>query len=80
LGVGGGLSLGIAGGFGFNPADAVHTAESIVGLKLGFVALPALFAIMGVIFILRAPLDRRRHRIIQRRIEGRLLREGYQTR
>jgi Na+/melibiose symporter-like transporter len=76
LGVGGGLSLGIAGLFGFDPASAVHSGASILGLKLGFVVLPLVFALVGVVFILRTPIDQRRHRIIQRRIESRLVRSG----
>jgi GPH family glycoside/pentoside/hexuronide:cation symporter len=74
IGIGGGLALGIAGLFGFDPASAVHDARSILGLKLGFVFLPLIFAVIGVGFILRTPINPRRHRIIQRRLESRLMR------
>lgn len=74
LGIGGGLALGVAGAFGFDPATTIHDEKSVLGLKLGFVFLPLLFAAIGMFFILRTPITPRRHRIIQRRIESRLLR------
>lgn len=72
LGLGGGLAIGIAGLFEFDPAQTVHSAASIVGLKLGMVILPASLAFIALLFILHLPIDRRRHRIIQRRLESRL--------
>jgi glycoside/pentoside/hexuronide:cation symporter, GPH family len=72
LGVGGGLSLGIAGLFGFSPSETTHSSEAVFGLKLGFVVLPICFALGALLFILRTPLNPRRHRIIKRRIERRL--------
>lgn len=74
LGIGGGLSLGIAGLFGFDPSHSSHSDASIVGLKLGFIFLPACLACVALTFILRTPINQRRHRIIQRRIESRLVR------
>lgn len=74
LGFGGGLALAVAGSFGFEPAKAVQSEYAILGLKLSFAILPLLFAIVGAIFVLRTPLNARRHRIIQRRIESRALR------
>jgi glycoside/pentoside/hexuronide:cation symporter, GPH family len=71
LGVGGALSLGVAGLFGFAPGGGIQSQASILGLKLGFAVLPAAFSIIGAVLILRTPIDRRRHHIIQRRIEGR---------
>jgi GPH family glycoside/pentoside/hexuronide:cation symporter len=72
LGVGGGLALGIAGTCGFSTADAIHSRLSVWGLKLGFIVLPACFAIVALLLIVRTPINPRRHRIIQRRIESRL--------
>lgn len=76
LGIGGGMSIGIAGLFGFDPASAYHSSTSILGLKLGFVVLPLFFALIGMIFILRTPIGPHRHGIIQRRLEARLNRNG----
>lgn len=71
LGVGGGLALAVAGAMGFSPSATSHSALSILGLKLGFIAMPACFALIGMAFIVRTPIDKRRHGIIQRRIERR---------
>jgi Na+/melibiose symporter-like transporter len=74
VGVGGALGLGIAGAFHFNPAESTHSAASLLGLKLAFIILPALFALLSLPFILRTPINRARHRIIQRRLQSRLAR------
>lgn len=74
LGIGGGLSLGIAGLLGFTPSDLVHSDTAISGLKLGFIVMPACFAVLAFFAIVRMPINQRRHRIIQRRIESRLAR------
>lgn len=74
LGVGGGLALGLAGLLGFEPAGTSHSETSILGLKFGFIALPILFAAIGLLFAISTPIDQRRHRIIQRRIESRSIR------
>jgi Na+/melibiose symporter-like transporter len=74
LGLGGGLSIGIAGLFGFASKGHANGSSAIFGLKLGFIILPACLAFIGLGFILRTPIDRRRHRIIQRRIESTLTR------
>lgn len=68
LGVGGGTSLAIAGMLGFSPSASTHSTLSIVGLKLGFLGGPAIFAGMAILFILRTPVDERRQTIIRRRI------------
>lgn len=75
LGIGGGLSLGIAGGFGFSIASETHSDSSVWGLKLGFLVLPACFALVSLGFIVCTPINRRRHRIIQRCVESRSVRQ-----
>jgi Na+/melibiose symporter-like transporter len=77
LGVGGGVSIGIAGLFGFSSSRATNTAEAILGLKLGFIVIPACLALSSLLFIVKTPIDRRRHRIIQRRVEWRMLRSNH---
>jgi glycoside/pentoside/hexuronide:cation symporter, GPH family len=76
LGIGGGSALGIAGLFGFSASEIVHSASSVFGLRLGFIVLPTCCALLSLLFALRTPINRRRHRIIQRRIESRLIRSG----
>jgi GPH family glycoside/pentoside/hexuronide:cation symporter len=77
LGIGGGMALGTAGLFGFDPKLAAHhSAGSVMGLKLAFVGMPLVCALFGLVFILRTPLTPRRHRVIQRRLESRLAMSG----
>ena len=69
LGLGGGLALTIAGLFGFNPGATQYGAPEILGLKLGFTVLPTIFAASALVLVLLSPITKRRHSIIQRRIE-----------
>jgi glycoside/pentoside/hexuronide:cation symporter, GPH family len=79
LGIGGGLAFAIVGWFGFDPSVAVHSGRAMLGFKLAFTVLPACLSLMALILIVLSPIDRRRHRIIQRRIESRILRSDKQT-
>jgi Na+/melibiose symporter-like transporter len=72
VGLGGGLSLGIAGLFGFSPSNAIHHPTSIFGLKLAFIIVPVCLHVVGLLLVLRTPLTRRRCEIIQRRLASRL--------
>jgi GPH family glycoside/pentoside/hexuronide:cation symporter len=70
LGVGGGASLGIAGLFGYDATATLHDSWSIIGLKIGLVGIPLLFALVGFALICSLPLNRRRHSTIRRRLES----------
>lgn len=72
LGVGGGVSIGIASLFGFHPSDVYRSDRAITGLKLGFTVLPACLAFAGLLIILTIPINRRRHHIIERRLQSRM--------
>jgi GPH family glycoside/pentoside/hexuronide:cation symporter len=72
LGLGGGLAIGVAGLLGYSPLHAVNSTRAIFGLKLGFLILPAACACTALVFIVRTPINRHRHRVIQRRIESQL--------
>lgn len=72
LGVGGGISLGCIAYFDFDTAAEIHSNAEIIGLKLGFIVLPLLFALTGLAFIARTPINKIRHGYIQRRIEKQL--------
>jgi len=69
LGIGGGVGIGVAGLFGFDPSRTMHSATSVWGLKLGFLVLPACFAVLGLFVIRKTPINRRRHGIIRKRLE-----------
>lgn len=73
LGFGGGLALAAAGWFGFSPASPTHTAHSILGLKIGFIFMPMIASLLGVVLVLLTPIDPRRHRIIRKRIATRTI-------
>jgi len=73
LGVGGGVALSLTGLVGFDPSATSHSASEIFGMQLGFIGLPLLLSLVGIVFIVRTPITRRRHKIIQRRIESRML-------
>jgi glycoside/pentoside/hexuronide:cation symporter, GPH family len=74
LGIGGGMALGLAGWLGFDPTQLTHDDTSILGLKLGFIVLPSVFLVIGMVVIARFSIDPRRHGILRRRLEARLSR------
>ena len=69
--IGGSIGLGIAGGFGFEPSLAEHTAEAVLGLRLAASWLPATVMVMAVVIIALVPLTTRRSQIIRYRLERR---------
>lgn len=69
LGVGGGISLGCIAFFNFDPTAITHSSSEVIGLKLGFIGLPLLFALTGIAFIARTPINKIRHSYIKKRIE-----------
>lgn len=72
LAIGGAIGLGIAGWCGFNPAISIHSEEAIFGIRLAISWLPALVVLLSLIFISMIPINRKRHRIIRRRLDARL--------
>jgi glycoside/pentoside/hexuronide:cation symporter, GPH family len=76
LGIGGGVALGLAGIFGFDPSAIRHVDTAVFGLKLAFVALPVCFAIAGLLIIVKTPITQRKHEIIRRRISSRANRDS----
>jgi glycoside/pentoside/hexuronide:cation symporter, GPH family len=70
LGLGGGMALGIAGFSGFHGSDTIHSTPALWGLKFAFIWLPACLASACLLLVLRTPITRDRHRIIQRRLES----------
>ena len=70
-GIGGAISLGIAGFYGFDAALSAFSSEMIFGLKLGIGYLPAVIIIAGLFNIGLVPIDARQHKIILRRLAER---------
>ncbi|MDA9091297.1 MFS transporter [Porticoccaceae bacterium] len=72
--LGGALALAIAGWVGFDPTATSHSDATVAGLRLGMVWIPALFILLSIVFIARIPITARRHEIIRRRLDSRLVR------
>lgn len=68
------IGLGIAGWYGFNPAESVHSAHSIWGLTLAISWMPLILMCIALIFISLSPINDRRHAIIRRRLDARAAR------
>lgn len=74
--VGASLGLGIVGWYGFNPTIDVQTDGAIFGLRLVVSWLSALLMLLSIFVIKMIPMNARRHRIVRRRLDSRLLRES----
>ncbi len=68
---GGGLALVLIGVLGFKTGVA-NTADAIVGFKMVVLALSSVIIAGSAIAAWTFPLDRRRHDIVRRRIQGRV--------
>ena len=68
VGLGGALSLGIAGSYGFEATAATQSAEAIFGLRFSMSWLPVPFMLASICFMSLIPLDTRRNEIIQNRL------------
>lgn len=55
----------------YNPKSATNSAAATTGMLVLLVVVPAAFNLIAGMFLLRYPLDARRHGIIRRRIERR---------
>jgi Na+/melibiose symporter-like transporter len=69
---GGAAALLIVGLMGYQPGHGVHnTPQAILGLKIAYVIAPTLLYALSMLFALFFPIDRRRQRIVTRRLEAR---------
>lgn len=71
IAVGGAFGLALAGWFGFNAANELHLAESVMGLKIGTGWLPTILALASLVFVRLSPIDERRHQIIRQQLDKR---------
>jgi Na+/melibiose symporter-like transporter len=70
--------LAIAGWYGFDVTATAHTTEGTFGLRLGALYLPVLFILLSTLLITRIPINARRHAIVQRRLDAKILRVSVQ--
>lgn len=68
-GLGVALGLFVVSAFGFDPQRETQTDQGTLGLLIGFPILPAVLTLLTVPIIWRFPIDRRRQRIIVKRLE-----------
>jgi len=71
MGLGAGISLGIAGYFGFDAEGGEQTHTAIWGMRLGFLILPAVLALLAVLLLCANPITRSRHHIITNQLNRR---------
>ena len=69
--LGGGLAFFIAGWYGFNPSEQIHSSEAIAGLQLAAIWLPAVIACVAILFIIKIPLTVKHQDLIRHRIHRR---------
>ena len=74
--IGGSIGLGLAAWFGFDPGTAVQTKEEVFGLRLAACWLPALLMLLSILVMVLVPMNARRHGIIRRRLDSRLVRQS----
>lgn len=70
--IGGAVGMALAGWYGFDASATLHNPDSAFGLRLGIAWLPIPFLLLSLVFILRIPINPRRHAIIQRCLERQL--------
>lgn len=75
LAVGGGVSLIIAGVFGFN-VNGANSRLAMSGFFLAFIVIPIVLNMISFAFAMRFPLNRRRQGIITRRLSVRRARQS----
>jgi Na+/melibiose symporter-like transporter len=71
MGLGAGISLGIAGYFGVDVSGTEQSDAAAFGLRLAFLLLPAVFALLAVLLLCVNPITRSRHRTIITRLRNR---------
>ena len=73
---GAGLSLAIAGWYGFDATATVSTqsTEGVRGLMLAMVWCPLVFSLLALVLLALSPINARRHLIIRRCLDARVVR------
>jgi Na+/melibiose symporter-like transporter len=74
IAVGGALGLAIAGWYGLDATATEQTSEGIVGLMIGITWLPIIFTVIALVLIILSPINIRRHGIIRRCLDARVIR------
>ena len=67
--LGGAIGFLVAGWYGFEPNVDSHSSESIIGLHLAVIWLPAVVALLSTVFIVLTPINARRQKTIRRYLD-----------
>lgn len=67
--LGAALGLAIAGWYGFDPSAPGHTESEVFGLMLAMAWVPAVLALIALVFIALSPITEQRHKVIRRRLD-----------
>ena len=76
--LGGALGFFIAGWYNFDPSAIDYSSDSIFGLRLAFIFIPAFIALASIFFIVLLPISARRHALIKRCLDNRTIRASQQ--
>lgn len=69
--LGGALGLAIASWFEFDPTANIQSEDTVLGLRLVVSWIPAIMICLSIAFVLKIPINARRHAIIIRRLNAR---------
>uniref|UniRef100_UPI0040472047 MFS transporter n=1 Tax=Flavobacterium sp. TaxID=239 RepID=UPI0040472047 len=79
IAIGGAVGMALAGWYGFDASATAHSVDSAFGLRLGVAWLPIPFLLLSLFFIVRMPINMRRHAIVRRALDRRLNRASKQS-
>lgn len=76
IAVGGAMGLAVAGWYGFDATISTQSVEAGFGLLLAMTVLPVTFLVLALIFTAVNPISTRRHGIIRRCLDARIVRKN----
>ena len=74
IAISGALSLALAGWYGFDPTITTNNTSDSTGLVFAIAWLPSILVLLSIILIALIPINARRHAIIRRSLDSRLIR------
>lgn len=74
--VGVAFAYGVVESFGFDASASTQSKSAILGLQITFIWVPACLLVLAAVFAANIPINERRHKIIQRRLEHRAFRSA----
>jgi len=72
--LGGAVGLGLAARLGFDPSMHEQTARGVLALHIVMAWLPSILLVAAIVLIQFIPMNERRHAVIRRRLDQRVVR------